>query len=93
MYADVIQPGRISHGNALLIGLGDPPERRTSLSIEVSPELTEAMLNASRSSVRLREAAISPDREEHRRALKEWLAAQQRRREVWLTMSSPVPTS
>jgi hypothetical protein len=49
-----------------------------------------AMQEASRASIRLREAAKSPDREQHRRVMREWLAAQQRRREAWLAMATPL---
>jgi hypothetical protein len=63
------------------------------LAIEVSSELTEAMRAAFHVSIRLREAAKSPDREQHRRVMKEWLAAQQRRREAWLAMATLLPTS
>ena len=65
---------------------------RTALAIDVSPALTAAMQEASQASIRLREAAKSPDREQHRRVIREWLAAQQRRRQAWLAMATPLPT-
>jgi hypothetical protein len=64
---------------------------RAALAIDVSPALTAAMQEASQASIRLREAAKSPDREQHCRVMREWLAAQQRRREAWLAMASPLP--
>ena len=64
---------------------------RAVLAIDVSPALTAAMQEASQASIRLREAAKSPDREQHRRVMREWLAAQQRRREAWLAMATPLP--
>jgi hypothetical protein len=65
---------------------------RAALAIDVSPALTAAMQEASQASIRLREAAKSPDREQHRKVMREWLAAQQRRREAWLAMATPLPT-
>jgi hypothetical protein len=62
------------------------------LAIDVSLELTAAMREASRVSIRLREAVQSPDREQHRRVIREWLAAAQRRRKAWLAMVTPLPT-
>src|SRR5438477_4946363 len=38
--------------------------------------------------IRLREAAKSPDREQHRRVIREWLAAQQQRRAAWLAIAT-----
>lgn len=64
---------------------------RAALAIDVSPALTAAMQEASQASIRLREAAKSPDREQHRRVIREWLAAQQRRREAWLAIATPLP--
>src|SRR5205085_2626820 len=65
---------------------------RAALAIDVLPALTAAMQEASQASIRLGEAAKSPDREQHRRVMREWLAAQQRRREAWLAMATPLPT-
>jgi hypothetical protein len=65
---------------------------RAALAIDVSPALTAAMQDVSQASIRLREAAKSPDRQQHRRVMREWLAAQQRRREAWLAMATPLPT-
>jgi len=39
------------------------------------------------------EAAKSANREQHRGAMKEWLAAEQRRRAVCLAMATPLPAS
>jgi hypothetical protein len=64
---------------------------RAPLAIDVSPALTAAMQEGSEASIRLRETAKSPDREQHRRVMREWLAAQQRRREAWLAMATPLP--
>jgi hypothetical protein len=61
--------------------------------IDVSSELTEAVRESSRASDRLLEAAKSRDQQQHRRASKEWLAAQQRRRQAWLAMATPRPNS
>jgi hypothetical protein len=66
---------------------------RAASAIDVLPALTAAMQEASQASIRLCEAAKSPDREEHRRVMREWLAAQQRRREAWLAMATPLPQS
>jgi hypothetical protein len=58
--------------------------RATAASaIDVSPALT-----AAQASIRFCEAAKSSDREQHRRVMREWLAAQQRRREAWLAMAT-----
>jgi len=65
---------------------------RATFAIDVSPALTAAMQKSSQASIRLREAAKSPDREQHRKVMREWLAAQQRRREAWLAMATPLPT-
>ena len=61
--------------------------------IDVSGELTEAVRESSRASDRLLEAANSRDQQQHRRASKEWFAAQQRRRQAWLAMATPLPNS
>jgi hypothetical protein len=63
------------------------------LPIDVLPELTEAMRLGSQASSRLLGAARSPDREQHRSAWQDCLAAQQRLREAWLAMATPFPTS
>ena len=59
------------------------------MTVDVSPELTEAIADAGRASDRLRQAAAASDREEQRRAQKAWLAAQERRREAWRKMATP----
>jgi hypothetical protein len=61
--------------------------------IDVSSELTKAVRESSQASDRLLEAAKSRDPEQHRRASKDWLAAQQRRRKAWLAMATPLPDS
>ncbi len=63
------------------------------MTIDVSPELTEAIAEAAQASDRLRQAAASSDRTELGRAQKEWLAAQERRRGGWRAMATPVPTT
>jgi hypothetical protein len=68
-----------------------PFRARAVSAIDVSPALTAAIQEASQASIRLREAAKSPDREQHRRVMREWLAAQQRRREAWLAIATPLP--
>jgi hypothetical protein len=64
---------------------------RAASAIDVSPALTAAMQEASQASIRLYEAAKSRDREQHPRVMREWLAAQQRRRVAWLAMATPLP--
>jgi len=61
--------------------------------IEVSSELTEAMRESRQASIRLREAMKSANLEEHRVAMKECLAAWDRKRAAWLAMATPLPTS
>jgi hypothetical protein len=63
------------------------------LVIDVSSELTEAMRESRQASIRLREAVKSANLEQHRAAMKEMLAAWQRKRAAWLAMETPVPTS
>jgi hypothetical protein len=63
------------------------------LVIDVSSELTEALRESAQVSTRLLEAAKSANREQHRGAMKEWLAAAQRRRAAWLAMATPLPAS
>jgi hypothetical protein len=64
--------------------------REDLLVIDVSNELTEALRESAQASTRLLEAAKSANREQHRRAMKEWLAAAQRRRAAWLAMATPL---
>lgn len=59
--------------------------------IDVSSELTEALRESAQASIRVLEAANSANREQHREATKEWLAAQRRRRAAWLAMATPLP--
>ena len=59
------------------------------MTVDVSAEVTEAIADAVRASDRLRRAAAAPDRAEQRRAQKAWLAAQERRRQVWRAMATP----
>jgi hypothetical protein len=61
------------------------------LAIDVTPELTQAVQDSAQASVRVHEALKSADPERRREARKEWLAAQQRRREAWLAMATPLP--
>lgn len=57
-------------------------------------EVTAALQEASEASRRLLEVLKLPDhRQQHRRALQVWLAAEQRRREAWLAMATPLPTT
>jgi hypothetical protein len=63
------------------------------LAIDVTAELAQALRDSAQASVRLRDALKSADREGHREARKDWLAAQRRRRESWLAMATPLPTS
>jgi hypothetical protein len=39
------------------------------------------------------EAAKSANREQHRAAMKEWVAAWHRHRAAWLAMATPLPAS
>jgi hypothetical protein len=50
------------------------------------------MHESSRALRGLLDAVKSPDQERHRGAMKEWLAAQQRKREAWLAMATPLPS-
>jgi hypothetical protein len=59
------------------------------VSIHISEELTEALQESSQASVDLLEAAKSLDAGKYRGATKRWLAAQQRRREIWRAMATP----
>ena len=59
--------------------------------IDVSSELTEALREVTQASIRVLEAANSANREQHREATKEWLAAERRRRAAWLAMATPLP--
>ena len=61
--------------------------------IDVSSELTEALRESRQASIRLREAAKSANLEQHRAAMKELLAAWQRKRAAWLAMATPLPVS
>ena len=61
--------------------------------IDVSPELTAALRESAEILPRLREALKSSDREQYRRVMQAWLAAQQHHREAWLAMVTPVPTT
>jgi len=61
--------------------------------IDVSSELTEALLESHQASSRLFAAMKSANLEEHRVAMKECLAAWHRRRAAWLAMTTPVPAS
>ena len=64
--------------------------REGLLVIDVSSELTEALRESRRASIRLREAVKSANLEEHRAAMKECLAAWHRKRAAWLAMATPV---
>jgi hypothetical protein len=57
--------------------------------IDVSSELTEAMRESRQASIRLREAVKSANLEQHRAAMKEMLAAWQRKRAAWVAMATP----
>jgi hypothetical protein len=58
--------------------------------IDVAPEVKEARQALNR----LIQALKSPDyREQHAPVMQEWLAAEQRRREAWLAMATPLPTT
>jgi hypothetical protein len=61
--------------------------------IDVSSELTEAMRESRQASIRLREAVKSTNLEQHRAAMKDYLAAWERKRAAWLAMATPVPAS
>jgi hypothetical protein len=61
--------------------------------IRVSAELTNAMRQSARASARLVKVVKSPDQGYHPTATKSWLAAQQRWRGVWRTMSNPLPVA
>ena len=63
------------------------------MPIDVSPELTAARQDASQALRRWLDALKSPDPEQCRRAMQEFLAASQRKREVWLAMATPLPTT
>jgi hypothetical protein len=67
--------------------------REGPLVIDVSSELTEALRESRQASIRLREAAKSANLEQHRAAMKDFLAAWQRKRAAWLAMATPLPTS
>jgi len=64
--------------------------REDLLVIDVSSELTEAVRASTQASRRVLEAAKSANREQHRGAMKEWLAAEQRRRAAWLAVATPL---
>jgi len=59
------------------------------LTIQGPAKLTSAMRKADRASTRLLRAANSGDQERHSRAMKSWLVAQQRRRDIWRAMATP----
>jgi hypothetical protein len=61
--------------------------------IDVSSELSEALRESRQASIRVREAAKSANREQHRAAMKELLAAWHRKRAAWLAMATPLPAS
>jgi hypothetical protein len=61
--------------------------------IDVSTELTEAMRESRQALTGVLEAPKSANREQHRAAIKEWLAAQQRKRAAWLAMATALPAS
>jgi hypothetical protein len=63
------------------------------LVIEVSSELTEALRESRQASIRVFEAAKSANREQHRAAMREWVAAWHRHRAAWLAMATPLPAS
>ena len=67
--------------------------REDLLAIDVSSELSEALRESRQASIRVLEAAKSANREQHRAAMKEMLAAWQRKRAAWLAMATPLPTS
>ena len=87
----LISRAAVRQRQALLRGVLYLFRARAALAIDVSPALTAAMQEASQASIRLREAAKSPDLEQQRRVIREWLAAQQRRREAWLAIATPLP--
>jgi hypothetical protein len=51
------------------------------------------MRESRQASIRLREAVKSANLEQHRAAMKEWLAAWHRKRAAWLAMATPLPDS
>jgi hypothetical protein len=63
------------------------------MPIDVLPELTAALQDATQASGRVRDALKSPDRELHRSTMQAFFAADRRRREVWLAMATPLPTT
>jgi DNA-binding FadR family transcriptional regulator len=63
------------------------------MPIDVLPELTAAQQDARQALRRWLDALKSSDREQCRRAMQEYLAAGQRKREVWLAMATPLPTT
>ena len=70
--------------------------REDLLVIDVSSELSEALRESRQASIRVLEAAKSANREQHRAAMaamKEMLAAWQRKRAAWLAMATPLPAS
>jgi hypothetical protein len=67
--------------------------REDLLVIDVSSELSEALRESRQASIRVLEAAKLANREQHRAAMKEMLAAWQRKRAAWLAMATPLPTS
>lgn len=67
--------------------------REETMPIDVLPELTAAQQDARQALRRWLDALKSPDREQCRRAMQEYLAAGQRKREVWLAMATPLPTT
>jgi hypothetical protein len=48
------------------------------------------MRKSDQASTRLLKAAKSGDQERHSGAMKSWLVAQQRRRDIWRAMATPV---
>jgi hypothetical protein len=61
--------------------------------IDVSTELTEALRESRQALIGVLEAAKSANREQHRAAMKEYLAACQRKRAAWLVMATPLPAN
>jgi hypothetical protein len=63
------------------------------LPIDVLPELTTAQRESAQALRRWLDELNSPDREQCRRAMQEFLTAEQRKREVWLAMATLLPTT
>jgi hypothetical protein len=67
--------------------------KETALAIDELPELTAAQRESRMRLNTWLDALKSPDPERIRIAMQEFLAASQRKREVWLAMATPRPTT